>query len=126
MAYTFGGFKPKTIPNDFSGLRTDGNRIAMTGVLGNFMQSYDATTVPVYSPVTNMSGTGATLTVPQNAAQFSLYSTVACQVGEDSTYSNGINVPATTYATFDCANQQYIYIKPSNGTNTTSFQFNCV
>lgn len=125
MAYTFGGFKQKSTPNDFGGLRTDGNRVAMTGALGNYMQSYDATATPVYSPISNGSGSGLVLTVPQGAVSINIIaaSSVTLLVGEDSTYTYGLFVPTNTLANFQCANQQYIYIKPSSGTNTIYFQF---
>lgn len=129
MAYTFGGYKLKSPPNNFGGLRTDANRVAMTGVLGNAMQSFDATGTAVLSPITNGSGSGLVLTVPQAAAQITLYSSTASLtmlVGEDSTYTYGMLVPATTVMTFDVANQQYVYIKPSSGTNTIYFQFKMV
>jgi hypothetical protein len=139
MAYTFGGFKKKAVTaptnntssvlsSNFGNLQTDGQRTAMTGVLGNWMQSYDATTVPVYSPITNGSGSGFALTVPQGAAQITLYiaSAVTAIVGEDSTYTYGLFIPTATLVTLDCANQQFIYIKPSSGTNTIYFQFKMV
>ncbi len=119
-------FKSKSVPNNFSGLRVDGNRVAMTGAIANNIQSYDATASINYSPLTNVSTGGLTLTVPQNATQFTINSTVTCQVGEDSTYAYGINIPANTLITQDCANQQFVYLKPSNATNTVSFTFKCV
>lgn len=141
MAYTFGGFKSKTLttPTDptatpgaqasnFGNLQTDAGRNAMTGVLGNWMQSKDATASPVTSPISNGSGSGLVLKVPQNAAQLTLYiaSAVTAIVGEDSTFTYGLFVPTATYVTFDVANQQNIYILPSSGTNTIYFQFKMV
>jgi len=130
MSYTFGGYKTKSVsPNlasNFSNLQVDGGRNALTGLVGNFMQSKDAAESPVYSPISNGSGTGLTLKVPQNAAQFRINGNVSCVVGEDSTYTYGHLAPADTDTVFDCANQQYIYLKPSNGTNTIYFQFVCI
>ena len=130
MSYTYGGNKVKTqVPaqaSNFSNLQMDGARNALTGVLGNHMQSKDATTSPIYSPITNGSGSGITLTVPQNAAQFRINSTVTCLVGEDSTYTYGYLAPVATDTSFDCADQQYIYLKPTSGTNTIYFQFNII
>lgn len=126
MSYTFGGFKPKSPVNNFGGLRTDGNRVAMTGALGNFMQSEDATGTPVTSPISNGSGSGLTLVVPQGAVQITINSSVTCLVGEDSTFTYGIQIPASTLVTFDVANQQNVYLKPSSGTNTIWFQFKMV
>jgi hypothetical protein len=128
MAYTASPNKTKTqVPAQsslFSNLQNDGQRTPLG--YGNRMQSKDATGTPVYSPITNASGSGVTLTVPQNAAQISIFCTVTCLVGEDSTYTYGVTIPANTYVTFDIANQQYIYLKPSSGTNTTSFCFNII
>ena len=130
MSYTYGGNKTKqtnpTLASNFSGLQSDGNRIALTGIVGNRMQSKDATGTPVYSPLSNASSSGVALTVPSNAAQISVFCTVICQVGEDSSYAYGVSIPANTYVTFDVANQKYVYLKPSNDTNTTSFCFNII
>lgn len=125
MAYTPTPIRAKTATN-FSGLVNDGNRNAMTGVIGSTMVSQDATGTPVTSPVTNMSGSGAALTVPNNAVQFLINPTVTTQVGEDSSYAQGIVAPASTITTFDCARMTNIYLKPSSGTNTVSFQFKTV
>lgn len=126
MAYTFGGFKPATSPDNFSGLRTDGNRVSMTGALANYMQSKDATDTPVYSPLSNGSNAGFTLTVPKGAVRFNINASVTTQVGEDSTYAYGFTVPANTIYTFDCANMANIYVKPSNAVNTINFYFDIV
>lgn len=126
MAYTPSARKSATSPNNFSGLRVDGNRIAMTGALGNVMQSQDAAGSPVTSPVTNGSGSGFALVVPAGAVQFTINSSVTCQVGEDSSYAQGLQIPASTLVTFDCADQANIYLKPSSGTNTIYFQFKIV
>ena len=125
MAYTPSGLRAKNNLS-FGSLVQDQNRIGLTGATGNSVQSQDATATPVTSPVTNMSGSGVTLTVPANAVQFTVNSTVTIQIGEDGSYAQGLNVPANTLYTIDCARQQYIYLKPSSGTNTVSFQFKIV
>lgn len=126
MAYTPTSRKTASSPNNFSGLRVDGNRIAMTGALGNTLQSQDATGSPVTSPVTNMSASGVALTVPAGAVQFSINPSVTCQVGEDASFAQGLQVPASVVSTFDCADMANIYLKPSSGTNTVYFQFKIV
>lgn len=124
MAYTPSPNKVKSTPNDFGGLRADGNRVAMTGALGNNMQSQDATATPVTSPATV--NTTATLTVPQNAVQLTLVSTTnAVQVSEDSTQTNYFTLPAGVVWTFDCANQQFVYLKTVSST-VVNFQFKLV
>jgi hypothetical protein len=125
MAYTPSGLRAKNNLT-FGSLVNDQNRIGMTGSLGNTILSQDATGTPVTSPVTNMSGSGAALTVPANAVQFTINSTVSIQIGEDSSYAQGLNIPANTLWVIDCARIQYLYLKPSNGTNTVSFQFKIV
>ena len=125
MAYTPSGLRAKNNLS-FGSLVQDQNRIGLTGATGNSVQSQDATASPVTSPVTNMSGSGVTLTVPANAVQFTINSTVLIQIGEDGSYAQGLNVPANTLYTIDCARQQYIYLLPSSGTNTVSFQFKIV
>lgn len=124
MAYTPSARKTKSAVNNFAGQAVDGNRVAMS--YANAMVSQDATGTPVVSPVTNMSGSGVTLVVPQNAVRFTINSTVATQVGEDSSFAQGFTVPANTSQTFDVAQQATISVKPSSGTNTTSFYFTVV
>lgn len=122
MAYTPSGLRSKGLQT-FGSLVFDQNRVGLTGVLGNTFLSQDATGTPVTSPQTNLAASTQALVVPSNAVQFTISSTVAIQVGEDSSGAQGINVPANTMATFDCARIANIYIKPSNATNTVSFQF---
>jgi hypothetical protein len=124
MAYTPSARKTKSAVNNFAGQAVDGNRVAMG--YGNAMVSQDATGTPVVSPVTNMSGSGVTLVIPQNAVRFTINSTVACLVGEDSSFAQGINTVANVPMTFDIAQQATISVKPSSGTNTTSFYFTVV
>lgn len=125
MAYSASALRSKTNLS-FGSLVNDQNRIGMTGYSANFTISQDSTATPVTSPVTNMSSSGATLTVPANAVSVTINSSVTILVGEDSSYAQGLNVPASTLYTYPCARQAYVYLKPSNGTNTVSFQFNCV
>lgn len=124
MAYTPSPRKSKSTPGNFGSLPMAGNRAPMP--FANAMVSQDATGTPVVSPVTNMSGSGVALTVPQNAVRFTINSTVATQVGEDSSYAQGFTVPAATSHTFDVAQQAFIYVKPSSGTNVTQFYFSVV
>lgn len=139
MTYTFGGFKPgnvvagptgspPTSRSNFGNFRVDAGRNTMTGV-ANYMQSIDGTAAPVTSPISNGSGSGLVLTVPINAITFYIYvtSSVTTLMGEDSTYTYGLFIPtATLCGPFNVANQQYIYLKPSSGTNTIYFQFGLV
>ena len=73
-----------------------------------------------------MSASGAALTVPTNAVQLTINSTVSIQIGEDSSYAQGLLIPANTLWTIDCARMTSVYLKPSNGTNTVYFQFKVV
>ena len=128
MAYTPTALRVKGTQS-FGSLVQDQNRIEMTGAIGNTLQSQDATATPVLSPLTNGSASGFALTVPANAVQCTIYCTtvaVTLLVGEDSSYAQGMFVPATTYFTVDCARMANIYIKPSSGTNTIYFQFKIV
>lgn len=124
MTYTPSAVKSHTNPNNFGGLANDGNRVAMP--YGSAMVSQDATGTPVTSPITNGSGSGITLTVPTNAVQFTINSSVTCIVGEDASFAQGLQIPANTLVTFDCTKQANIYLKPSSGTNTIYFQFKTV
>lgn len=124
MAYTYGGNKTYTAPSNFGGLAVDGNRVAMTGVLGGNMQSQDATGTPVTSPVTV--NTTKTLVVPQNAAQITVVSTTnAVQVSEDSTSTASFALPAGVPWTFDVARQQNVYLKTGSST-VVNFYFTMV
>jgi len=124
MAYTPSPAKAKSTPSNFSGLRVDGNRVAMTGALGNSMQSQDAAGTPVTSPVTV--NTTQTLVVPQGAVQVTIASvTNAVQVSEDSAQTAYFSLPAGVPWTFDCANQQNVYLKTGSST-VVSFQFKIV
>lgn len=123
MAYTFGGFKTLK-PNDFGGLVNDGNRNAMTGAVGNFIQTEDATGTPVTSPATV--NTTQTLKVPQNAVSCTIVSTTnAVQVSEDSTSTASFALPAGVPWTFDCARLQNIYLKTGSST-VVNFYFTMV
>lgn len=122
MAYTAPTLK--TGGNIFGGLVNDGNRNAMTGALGNSMQTEDATGTPVTSPVTV--NTAQTLTVPQNAVQCTIVSTTnAVQVSEDSTQTAYFTLPAATVWTFDCARMSTIYLKTGSST-VVNFYFTIV
>jgi hypothetical protein len=125
MAYTPTALRQKGIQS-FGSLVQDQNRVEMTGTTGNTVVSQDATASPVTSPVTNMSGSGASLTVPANAVQFTINSTVSIQVGEDTSYAQGLLIPANTLWTIDCARMANIALKPTSGTNTVYFQFKVV
>ena len=125
MAYTPTPLRQKGTQS-FGSLVQDQNRVEMTGTTGNTVVSQDATGTPVTSPVTSMSASGATLTVPTNAVQFTVNSTVTIQVGEDGSYAQGLLIPANTLWTIDCARMTSIYLKPSNSTNTVYFQFKVV
>lgn len=124
MAYTPPTFKSPGIPDNFGGLRTDGNRVAMTGALGNFMQTRDNTGTPVNSPATV--NTTQTLVVPTGAVQCTISPvTNPVQVSEDSTQTAYFAVPAGAVVTFDCANLSNLYLKTS-GSTVVSFYFNMV
>lgn len=124
MAYTPSAKKSSSGTKDFAGLPIDGNRVAMTGTTGNFMQSQDATGTPVVSPVTV--NTTATLKVPSGAVSVKISPvTNPVRVSEDSTYAAYFAVPAGAVVDFDCANQAEIYLQTSSST-VVSFQFKVV
>lgn len=125
MAYTPTAIRSKNNLS-FGSLVNDQNRIGMTGQTGNTVQSQDAANSPIVSPVTNMSGSGQLLKVPANAVQLTVNSTVTIQIGEDESFAQGINVPANTLFTIDCARMTNVALKPSSGTNTVSFLFKLV
>lgn len=125
MAYTQTARKTRsgTLSN-FKGLKTDGNRIAMTGAVGNIILTQDATGTPVVSPVTV--NTTQTLTVPANAVSCTIVSvTNAVQISEDSTQAAYFSLPAAVPFTFDCADMKEIYLKTGSST-VVSFMFKAV
>jgi hypothetical protein len=124
MSYTPSGLKAHSTPSNFGGLVNDGNRNALTGVLGSYLQTQDATATPVTSPATV--NTTATLVVPQGAAQLTIVSTTnAVQVSEDSTQGEYFTLPAGVIWTFDVARQQNVYLKTVSST-VVNFYFNMV
>jgi hypothetical protein len=124
MTYAAPTFRTQSVPANFGGLVNDGNRNAMTGVLGSLMQTQDATGTPVTSPVTV--NTTKTLVVPTAAAQCTVVSTTnAVQVSEDSTQTAFFTLPAGTVWTFDCARMSNIYLKTGSST-VVNFYFNLV
>ncbi len=124
MTYAAPALKTHSTPDNFGGLVTDGNRVAMTGALGSIMQTIDATGTPVTSPVTV--NTTQTLVVPQNATSCTIISvTNAVQVSEDSTQTAYFSLPAAIPWTFDVARQANLYLKTS-GSTVVSFYFTIV
>lgn len=124
MAYTQTPRKAKTSPNNFAGVKTDGNRVAMMGATGNIIQTQDATGTPVTSPATV--NTTQTLVVPQGAVSCTVCSvTNPVQVSEDSTQAAYFAVPAGVPFTFDCADMANIYLKTGSST-AVSFMFKIV
>jgi hypothetical protein len=121
MAYTPSPMKSESGKTTFNSLVVDSNRVVMTGSLGNYFVTQDATASPVASPVTV--NTSQTLTVPQNATRITVISVSnPVQVSEDSTQSEYFVIPAGTQMTFDCARQQFIYLKTASST-VVSFYF---
>lgn len=121
MVYTPTGIRSKITPNNFGGLRSDGNRVSMTGALGNTFQTRDATGTPLVSPLTV--ATTQTLVVPVNAVRFTIVSTTnAISISEDSTFSTLFTIPASTIYTIDCANMTNIYLSAALST-VVSFNF---
>lgn len=122
MAYTPYVPRTKTTPNNFSGLRTDGNRVAM--LFGNTVLSQDATGTPVTSPTTV--NTATTLICPTGAVQLTVSPvTNPVRVSEDSTSSAYFAVPAGAVYTLDCANMTSVYLSAGSST-VVSFQFKIV
>lgn len=108
----------------YSGLRTDGNRVALTGLVGNWLQTIDNTGTPNTSPLTV--NTTATLAVPTQAAQCTIVSTTnAVQISEDSTMTAYFTLPAGVPWTFDCANMTNVYLKTGSST-VVNFLFNMI
>jgi hypothetical protein len=116
--------KTKNSPNNFGGLRNDGNKNTLTGLVGNYLQTIDGTGTPLTSPLTV--NTTATLVVPSAAALITICSvTNAVQVSEDSTQTAFFTLPAGVPFTFDVANQQNLYLKTGSST-VVSFIFNMI
>lgn len=124
MPYVPPVLKTVTSPNNFGGLVTDGNRVAMTGAIGNIFQTQDATGTPVTSPVTV--NTTKTLVVPSNAVSITVRSTTNdVQVSEDSSQTAYFTVPHDTLMEFDCARLANVYLK-TGGSTVVNFVFNLV
>lgn len=111
----------------FNGLVNDGNRNAMTGALGNNIQTQDGAASPKASPLA-CTTTTQTLTVPARAVSVTINTpTYALDVSEDSTNSVYYQMPAAATQTFEVARQQYVYITSSSTTSSNiSFFFKLV
>ena len=116
--------KERNAPSNFGGLVNDGNRNAMTGVLGSWFQTSDATSSPINSPTTVTTGT--TLTVPSNAAQIVISSSAALRISELSDMSTYFVLPASGMITLDVARLSLLYLKQDSGSCTVQFYFNVV
>lgn len=124
MAYTPPVRKTKVAPNNFAGVKTDGNRVAMMGPTGNIIQTIDNTGTPNVSPLTV--NTTATLAVPPGAVSCTITSvTNAIRISEDSTSSAYFALPAAQVLTFDCADMANIYLSAASST-VVSFLFKIV
>lgn len=114
MAYTPSPRQSGSVtPSNFGALRHDGNKYVMDR--GNVIQTQDAAGSPVASPATV--NTTQTLTVPPNAVSVVICSvTNAVQVSEDSTQGAYFSLPAGIPWEFDCADQQFVYLKTGSST----------
>jgi hypothetical protein len=111
--------KTKNTPSNFGGVVNDGNRNALTGVLGSWIQTSDGTGTPVTSPVTVTTGT--TLTIPPNAAQIVISSSAALRISELSDVSTYFVLPANVSLTIDVARLSLLYLKQDSGSCTVQF-----
>lgn len=121
MAYTPSANKTKTqgYASNFSNLQNDAGRNALTGAIGNRIQTSDATATAVTSPITALNGS-QTLVVPPNASSIVIASvTNAVQVSEDSTMSQYFQQPAGTIQQYDIANQNNVYLKTTTTTSVS-------
>lgn len=118
MAYTAPSFKQ--LPLSWGHLREDSNHHAMTGALGWFFQTQDATATPVTSPATV--NTTTTLVVPQNAVQLFVSSATTFNITEDSSYTAKFAVPANTIFSFDCMGLTNVYLS-TGSSQSVSFAF---
>jgi len=124
MAYTPPTRKAKTSPNNFAGVKTDGNRVAMMGPTGNIIQTIDNTGTPLVSPLTV--NTTATLVVPPGAVSCTITPvTNPIRISEDSTSSAYFSLPAAQVLTFDCADMANIYLSAASST-VVSFMFKVI
>jgi len=125
MAYTPSPLRTESGKTNFNSLVVDANRVAMVGTQGSTMQTQDATSTPVLSPLT-LTGAVQTLTVPQNAVQLTIDSANSIvNVSEDQTMSVYFAIPIGRIVTIDVARQQYVYIS-GTGSNQVRFYFNMV
>lgn len=131
--WTFSPKAPSTEPGQldhFSGLRNDANKIALTGVLGNGIQTTDATGTPVTSPVSVTTGTVVTLNTPESAALITIIpktqSVLVSEISGTSSLSSYVEIPVGSSMQFALANQSTLYLLGGTGTAVTSFFYEVV
>lgn len=132
MAYTFTQKTPATEPgeeNNFGGIATDGNRVAMTGAIGAGPQTVDATASPQSSPLSVATNSVTTLKVPANAVQVNFLASsnsVNISEADNTVASKYFTVPTGVQTTVDVARCASLFMEANTGTSTLSFWFNVV
>lgn len=101
----------------------DAARVAIQGI-GNGIQTSDASSSPVTSPVT-LSSTATTLNTPESAVQITIKNsgtTNALTVSEVSATSSSVFTLETGQSqTFDCGNMAQLFLKSTSGTTADFF-----
>lgn len=116
--------------NNFNNIERDGSKQPLTGVLGNGIQTSDATTSPVTSPVSVTTGTVVALNSPASAASITItpktQSVLVSEVSGTSSLTSYVEVPVGTTQSFDIANQGIVYLLGGTGTAVISFFYQIV
>jgi len=107
-------------------MRVDGQHAPM--LVGNGIQTQDATGTPVTSPIAVSNSVATTLVVPNSAIRFHIIPlTNTVNVSEVSGLTTYLTAPTGTITTIECANMANIYLKANTGAATgTTFWFDMV
>lgn len=119
-------FKTPVIPSNFGGLVNDANRNAMTGALGSWFQTSDATGTPKNSPLT-VSNSAVPIAVPTRAVQMTLSTNNDLRISELSDVSTYYILAGGTAITIDIARLGILYLLRDGASDcTVKFMFNMV
>lgn len=115
--------------NNFGNLRNDGGHNAMTGAIGNGIQTVDISGTPIVSPATISNSAVTTLTIPLNATQLNIVAvtnTVNISEADATVATKYFTIPVGTVVTLDVALLATLYLKANVGASTLSFWFTIV
>jgi hypothetical protein len=127
MAYIFSTKPQPSDPSEednFGNIRRDGSRNAVTGQMGNGIQTTDITGTPLTSPQ-SLTTSIITINIPLNASSVIFQTTGITYVSEIANQSSYYAIPAGGQLILALANQSKIYVAAAT-TASLSFIFEII